>query len=99
MTSFLCVQIVVFCKQTEGLFLVQQDLFVCLCNACQDKPETDRTFTGTGFEAHCGAAASKKWKVSCCQLLVSKSYIEPRLALNAEICEAAARSSRGGARR
>eukprot|EP00891_Asterochloris_glomerata_P000024 jgi/Astpho2/24/Aster-x0886 len=63
-TSFLCVQIVVFCKQTEGLFLVQQDLFVCLCNACQDKPETDRTFTGTGFEAHCGAAASKKWKKS-----------------------------------
>lgn len=75
MTSFLCVQIVVFCKQTEGLFLVQQDLFVCLCNACQDKPETDRTFTGTGFEAHCGAAASKKWKVSCCQLLVSKYYL------------------------
>ena len=64
-TSSLYVQIVVFCKETEGLFLVQQDLFVCLCGACQDKPEADRTFSGTGFEAHCGAAASKKWKVSC----------------------------------
>ena len=73
-TGSLCVQVVVFCKETEGLFLVQQDLFVCLCNACQDKVEADRTFTGTGFEAHCGAAASKKWKVSCCRVLVFRNF-------------------------
>ena len=76
-SSSLCVQIVVFCKETEGQFLVQQGLFVCLCNACQDKPEADRTFSGTGFEAHCGAAASKKWKVSCCRVLVFTSVCHP----------------------
>ena len=108
-TGSLCVQVLVFCKETEGLFFVQQNLFVCLCNACQDKPEADRTFTGTGFEGHCGAAASKKWKVSCCRVLVSKSFSEPsglqpcasdatQARLTAEISQAAARASRGGAR-
>ena len=60
----ICLQvIVVTCKGVQALFSIDREMFVCQCLACQGKPVADITFTGTGFERHCGAGASKKWKV------------------------------------
>ena len=51
--------IVVTCNDIQALFYIEREMFVCQCLACQG----DMTFTGSGFERHCGAGASKKWRV------------------------------------
>ena len=37
---------------------------ICECADCRRRPEADREFSCTQFEAHCGAGAAKKWKAS-----------------------------------
>ncbi|KAK9830484.1 hypothetical protein WJX72_011976 [[Myrmecia] bisecta] len=54
----------VICNGTKGIFLLGLQRVICVCSECADKPESQRDFSCTQFEAHCGAGAAKKWKAS-----------------------------------
>lgn len=80
----MCLQvIVVTCNDIQALFYIERERFMCQCLACQGKPVADMTFTGTAFERHCGAGASKKWRVRV--WLRFKTHVEPVYAPNRHI--------------
>ncbi|KAK9862670.1 hypothetical protein WJX84_009528, partial [Apatococcus fuscideae] len=54
----------VLCGTTHGLFMPVKRRVQCECEHCLQKPESQREFSPTQFEAHCGAGAAKKWKAS-----------------------------------
>ena len=57
-------QFVVSCNSIRGTLLLGPQRVICECADCQNRPEADRDFSCTQFEAHCGAGAAKKWKAS-----------------------------------
>ena len=57
-------EISVECNGIAGTFLFGEQRVICACNECSEKPESERIFTATHFEQHCGAGSAKKWKAS-----------------------------------
>lgn len=57
-------EIPVECNGVPGLFYFGQQKVQCECEECLAKPESNRVFTATHFEQHCGAGTAKKWKAS-----------------------------------
>eukprot|EP00891_Asterochloris_glomerata_P002152 jgi/Astpho2/2152/fgenesh1_pg.00040_%23_10_t len=55
---------VVSCNSIRGTLLLGPQRVICECADCRRRPEADREFSCTQFEAHCGAGAAKKWKAS-----------------------------------
>ena len=52
------------CNGYRGQFLVGLQRVVCMCSDCKKLPDTEREFSCTQYEQHCGAGAAKKWKAS-----------------------------------
>lgn len=57
-------EIPVECCGIPGMFYFGEQKVKCECVECMAKPETQRIFTATHFEQHCGAGSAKKWKAS-----------------------------------
>ncbi|DBA81836.1 TPA: hypothetical protein ACH3X1_007555 [Trebouxia sp. C0004] len=57
-------KIIVMCNGYRGVFLLGLQRVICMCTDCCKKPETEREFSCTQYEQHCGAGAAKKWKAS-----------------------------------
>ncbi len=52
------------CSGMQGMFALAPQTIECMCGECRNKSVSQRTFSPTQFEAHCGAGAAKKWKAS-----------------------------------
>lgn len=55
-------EIPVTANGTEGIFLMSSQRIICDCRDCRLRALTDRIFTPTQFEHHCGARNMKKWR-------------------------------------